>query len=230
MNRKNLIALLVVVSLVFSLFFAFNPLTRKTNAPVPVLKKIVLDAGHGGKDRGASVGNAFESAITLNITLRLAELLRAFGFEVYLTRETDDSTDDVEGFHKALDIKNRVKLANKHSDALFLSIHINTFPQESVCGIQLFHGKKERDKHFAQTLRQTVIDFLQKDNDRPLTKVPSGVYIFKKINNVCALAECGFLTNNKERALLVTDEYCEQIALTLFAGIMRFYEENNAVV
>ena len=227
MKRRYIFLIITAAAVFFGFAAAIKPFAEKTNAQPAAMKKIILDAGHGGRDNGASVGSAVESEITLNITLRLAEILRAFGYEVILTRENEDSTDGVEGFNKVLDIKNRVEIANKHPNAVFLSIHINTFPQERVRGAQFFYSKNEQSKEFAATLRQTVIDFLQKENDRPLTKVPGSVYLFKNISNISALAECGFLTNDAERKLLVADEYCQQLALTLSMGIMRFCEENN---
>lgn len=84
-------------------------------------KIIVIDPGHGGKDSGA-VGNGFmEKEIVLQISLQLAEKLRAQGYTVQMTRNNDTF----------IELKDRTKYANSKEADLFISVHANSIPKTS---------------------------------------------------------------------------------------------------
>ena len=102
-------------------------------APVPAVAevepfrasfKVVIDAGHGGRDPGAVRSGLKEKDINLDIARRLAARLRASGVTVVLTRDKD----------VAVSLSNRVAIANREQPDLFLSIHANTEPKNSVRG------------------------------------------------------------------------------------------------
>ena len=106
---------------------------------------VILDAGHGGEDGGAvGVNRVLEKDLNLAVTLRLADLLRAAGVPVILTRTEDrmlyGEGENIKGRKKEFDLKNRLRVAKDHPDAIFISIHMNNFPQEKYNGLQVYYA------------------------------------------------------------------------------------------
>lgn len=197
----------------------------------PARPQIILDAGHGGIDPGAVSANGIpEKEINLKITLKLAALLRTAGFDVILTRENDVSLHDEQYTSvrqiKTSDLKNRLRLLNEHPDALVISIHQNFFPQAKYNGAQMFAGPNHPESQkLAESLQTAVKTHLQPENTRAVKTATKDVYIIYYAKNPVVLAECGFLSNPEEAALLNTDGYQTQMALALFEGILRYYQE-----
>ena len=90
---------------------------------------IVIDAGHGGHDNGASRNGLHEKDLTLDTALRLEKLLMKKGFSVVLTRRTDSFVE----------LPGRVEIANRIRRALFVSIHFNALPRDSrTSGVEVY--------------------------------------------------------------------------------------------
>ena len=194
---------------------------------VPVSEPVlVLDAGHGGEDGGASTASGSkESDINLSIVLKMDALLAFCGKPAVLTRSEDISLHD-DGCatireKKVSDLKNRVTLVNRHSDALLISVHQNYFTDSRYSGSQVFynHGDVSRQwgEHTQELLRRT----LDPDNGRRAKLVPDSVYLFDHISCPSILVECGFLSNGEEAALLLTEHYQRKIAAVLTSACLR---------
>ena len=102
---------------------------------------VIIDAGHGGMDGGAmGVDGQIEKEINLSIALKLDTMLRAYGFETILTRNSDVSIHSADAKtvrqQKSSDLKNRLKLLEDTSSGILISIHQNKYSQSSACGTQ----------------------------------------------------------------------------------------------
>ena len=188
---------------------------------------IILDAGHGGIDGGCSSANGdVEKNINLAILLDLQALLRASGYEVIATRETDVSIHDagVEGIanQKSSDMDNRLALFNSVDDAICLSIHQNQFTDPKYSGAQMFYSDTNSESDvLAQELQDQFVAFLQPDNKREIKLCGKELFLCYFSNNPTVMAECGFLSNPEEAALLVTEEYQRKVAFTLYAALVQ---------
>ena len=105
---------------------------------------VIIDAGHGGMDGGAmGVDGQIEKEINLSIALKLDTMLRAYGFETILTRNSDVSIHSADAKtvrqQKSSDLKNRLKLLEDTSSGILISIHQNKYSQSSACGTQVFY-------------------------------------------------------------------------------------------
>ena len=85
-------------------------------------KTVIIDAGHGGKDKGAHWYGVSEKTLTLDVAKRVQTLLKKKGITVAMTRTSD----------RFVSIKDRAYLANKYSDSIFVSIHFNAHTNSSV--------------------------------------------------------------------------------------------------
>ncbi len=189
---------------------------------------IVLDAGHGGIDSGCvSVNGAEEKDMNLDIMLKLRDMLEISGYEVIVTRDSDKSIHDtgVQGLgkQKQSDMENRLAIINGQDNALFLSIHQNQFTDPKYSGAQMFYPLENADsERLAAIMQKSFVEFLQPDNKRETKPVTDEIYLLKNSNCPRVMAECGFLSNPEEAALLETDEYRSKVAFVLYTGILEF--------
>ena len=105
-----------------------DPILRPGTIPRHVVRKIVIDPGHGGKDPGCQGGVVREKDVNLQVSLRLADLLRKRGYTVYMTRQSD--------IFPTLD--QRVNAANKIKPDLYISLHCNATANPAIDGIEVY--------------------------------------------------------------------------------------------
>ena len=203
----------------------------QTAAGASERRVIILDAGHGGMDGGcSSAAGDVEKNINLAILLNLRELLQASGYEVIVTRDTDVSIHDagVEGIanQKSSDMDNRLAIFNSVKGAVCLSIHQNQFTDPQYSGAQMFYSDtNSRSAVLAQQLQTQFVAFLQPENRRETKLVGKELFLCYYCENPTVMAECGFLSNPEEAALLVTEDYQQKVAFTLYAGLVQYCAE-----
>ncbi len=187
---------------------------------------LVIDAGHGGEDGGASAADGtLEKDINLAIALPLGDMLHIMGFDVLQTR-TEDAMIFTEGNtlreRKVSDIKNRLSLIEQADMAV--SIHQNKFPQSQYYGAQMFYAPANANsKVLAEAVRSSVLSLLQPDNTRELKKGEDTVYLLKHATKPLVLVECGFLSNEQECAKLKTSDYQRQMAFAIAGGMFSYF-------
>lgn len=186
---------------------------------------VVIDAGHGGADPGkVGPSGVNEKEINLAIALKLKERLEQDGIQVVMTRETDMGlyTEDAQN-KKREDMEARVRLIEEANPDCVISIHQNSFPEESCKGAQMFYYKdSEQSRLLAELLQKSFAEGLQDGNTR-LAKANSDYYLLRKTACPIVIAECGFLSNPTEEALLLTGEYQEKVAEALYQGFLQWW-------
>lgn len=190
---------------------------------------VILDPGHGGQDGGASgLDGTLEKDLNLQVALRTAAILQVMGYDVILTRDKDVMLGDgADGHKKLADLQYRLNLANNSKDALLVSIHMNKFPMEYCNGIQLYYSENhEQSLVFANALHTLIKDF-QKENRREIKKATSSIYLLDRVQIPAVLLECGFLSNEKECALLQDEGYQKELALLIVSAVCA-YEQQTA--
>lgn len=207
-----------VLVLSFPVAFASLPLNGK---------KIYIDPGHGGVDPGSVVGNVYEKTINLNISRYLKEELKRYGASVYLTREGDyDLASPNSNYRKKSDFDHRIKRINRSGTDLYLSIHLNVLSDTKYSGPQVFYNSKnEHSKVLAKHLQTSLNQSLK--GAREIKKIPPNTYMYSKLSVTGVLIECGFLSNYKERKLLITEEYQKKIAKSIADAILNYDFENT---
>lgn len=183
---------------------------------------IVLDAGHGGEDPGKVAANGtLEKDINLSICLKLAPLLEAQGFEVILTRTKDLSVFSSDaGFQKREDLQARVSIIAAATPLFCISIHQNSYPQESVSGPQVFHYSTSNDsKTLAQYLQQKLNTAASFSQPRTI-KANNDYFLLRKTTVPTVIVECGFLSNPSECERLTQEDYQQQLCEAIVAGIL----------
>lgn len=196
------------------------------NAPLEDRTCIIVDAGHGGIDGGAtSCSGVLESQINLDIALRLNDLLCFLGYDTKMVRTTDTSIH-TEGntiaAQKVSDLKQRVKLVNETENAILISIHQNTFSDGRYSGAQVFYAADEISQRLARELQSDFIYALNPGSKRK-SKPSDGIYLMQNIQRPGVLIECGFLSNPEEESRLRNAGYQKEIACVIASCISRFH-------
>lgn len=207
---------------------------------------IVLDAGHGGADGGASGPDGTrECDLNLAITLKTNAVLGLLGEKTLLLRSTDTdlSSSDSKSISqkKVSDIRRRVELTNSQPGAILVSIHCNTYSQEKYHGAQVFYtgGAKE----FGETMQLALKNGVDPSNARMAKAVSPDVYLMNHIKVPGILVECGFLTNQEELTNLKDPDYQTRLAVTIAVtaanqasepnfgvSLRTYYERENCIL
>lgn len=183
---------------------------------------IVIDAGHGGRDDGARSNGIKEQSINLNISKILRDYLLQAGANVIMIREGNyDLSESDAHNHKKSDMQKRVAIINDSKVDLFVSIHLNSFPDSSVKGAQVFYQKQfYESKVFAEMMQKR----LKIVTNSKMSEKSGDYFILNETRNVGVLAECGFLSNYNDRENLNNHLYQRKIAKALFDSILDYFE------
>lgn len=208
---------------------ASQPVIAVSSAPL----QIVLDAGHGGEDGGASANGVQESHLNLEISLRVRDLFALIGTDPVMIRTTDtavytpgEATTIMQ--KKVSDLKNRVATINSIENALLISIHQNSFPEEKYHGAQVFYAGTAESKALGVHLQEQFAQFLDPDNRRQSKSADQTIYLMQHIQCTGVLVECGFLTNKQEAQQLQNAAYQKRLAATLVGAAAGYLEGESA--
>ncbi len=194
----------------------------KQSTPVTRKHCFIIDAGHGGIDGGAtSCTGVLESAINLEISQRLNDIMQLLGFDTLMVRTTDTSIytkGETIAAQKVSDLKERVRIVNERENSVLISIHQNTFSDSRYGGAQVFCGPDGTSRDLAAKLQSAFAATVNPGSNRK-AKTAKGIYLMEHIERPGVLIECGFLSNPGEEAKLRDRNYqqylCSVIAITV---------------
>jgi N-acetylmuramoyl-L-alanine amidase len=210
---------LVLVGLIMISAVTNHAITAMSETmPQRIRHTLIIDPGHGGEDGGAtSCRGVLESAINLEIALRLNDLMHLFGFNTIMIRDTDRSVyikGETIAQKKVSDLRERVRIINNTENAILVSIHQNTFSDGKYWGAQVFYAETEGSKQLAQQMQKQFQVCIDSNNNRK-SKKSTGVYLMENIRCPGILLECGFLSNPKEEAMLRDADYQKALCATI---------------
>ena len=218
--------ILVVCAFVISVVLASRSVTTMVeNAPLHNRKCVIIDAGHGGVDGGAtSCTGILESHFNLEISTRVNDLLHLLGVETKMIR-TDDISVYTEGesiaAKKMSDLKERVRIVNETQCGTLVSFHMNHFSDSQYHGAQVFYANTEGSKQLASTMQIALKQHLDTENNRNIKKC-EGVYLMQHIQRPGILIECGFISNPEEEAKLRDPTYQKMLASVISATVASY--------
>lgn len=234
-KNNNAFFLLFVLSLVLlvAVGFAFFAIGKiYYNMPVVSTEKsndkikhtIIVDAGHGGRDSGASFDGIYEKDLTLSISQKISDFLAMYDVDVKMTRSDDKLLCEDSSKHKKRDdLFSRFKFASSFENPIFVSIHINKFSDSKYKGLQVFHSVNDPlSESLALLLQTNTKELVQNENDRKIKRATSSIYLLDRLHCPAVLIECGFISNAEERTLLTDDAYQNILAFTIANSIIEF--------
>src|SRR5881409_4165707 len=180
--------------------------TSRTSESSGSLTTVVIDAGHGGHDRGGIPGQRIaEKDITLDVAQRLRNILAASGYRVVMTRDSD----------VFVPLGTRVAIANSYSNAIFVCIHFNATKRAGAGGIETYFYSRD-SLPLASAIHYYVVGGAPSANRGVRRR---GFYVLRKTSIPAVLVECGFLTNPTEAAYAQSASYRQKLAEEIAAGV-----------
>ena len=152
---------------------------------------VILDAGHGGNDPGKiGVDGTLEKDLNLVIANKVKRLLEQQGVKVLMTRESDAGLyDEGAGNKKVQDMKRRCSLINEENPSCVVSIHQNSYHQESVCGPQVFfYSTSKEGEELAKVLQEELIRVVKPKKERQV-KANDSYYMLKRTSAPICIVE-----------------------------------------
>jgi N-acetylmuramoyl-L-alanine amidase len=167
---------------------------------------VVIDAGHGGHDRGGIPGQRIaEKDMTLDVAQRLRNILAASGYRVVMTRDSD----------VFVPLGTRVAIANSYRNAIFVCIHFNATKRAGAGGIETYFYSRD-SLPLASAIHYYVVGGAPSANRGVRRR---GYYVLRRTNIPAVLVECGFLTNPTEAAYAQSASYRQKLAEEIAAGV-----------
>ncbi|AOZ77391.1 N-acetylmuramoyl-L-alanine amidase [Clostridium pasteurianum] len=227
-----------IALLLIAIFFLMNDsinaleIEKDSEFKVDDKKIILIDPGHGGMDGGAiSKNGTVEKNINLSISLKLKKHLEKEGFKVVMTREEDKGLYSDSGKirkKKNEDLENRCKMKEDSNCDMFISIHLNMFPQSKYYGSQVWYSSNPNSEKLAHIIQENFRGDL-KDDSKRIEKAALNSYKIlrcgKDIPSV--IVECGFLSNPSDESKLKTEDYQQKIADSLLKSIKVYYNNSK---
>jgi N-acetylmuramoyl-L-alanine amidase len=178
--------------------------------PAVARPTIVIDAGHGGHDRGGGPGQRIpEKPYALDVAQRLNRVLRSAGYRTVMTRNGD----------YFVTLSRRCAVANNTRNAVFVSIHFNSGQREGANGIETYYYSG-KSASLAAAIHPRVVRAAGTE-DRRVRK--RGFYVLRRTNCPSVLCELGFLTNRAEARKILTASHRQRLAEAVAAGVKARY-------
>ena len=168
---------------------------------------VVIDAGHGGFDRGGIPGQRIlEKNMTLDVALKLKPILEKAGYRVVMTRSSD----------VFVPLGARVAIANSNPNAIFVCIHFNSASRRGASGIETYFYSTE-SAPLAASIHAAVVGGAPSENRGVRRR---GYFVLRRTTIPAVLVECGFLTNPTEAQYAQTTAYRQKLAQEIARGIL----------
>lgn len=190
-----------------------TPTTTTTiqKKPATGKKVIVIDPGHGGSDVGATRNGIYEKNITLDVSKKVVDLLKKKGYQVYMTRDKDETVS----------LQERVAISENISPDVFVSIHVNSSNSDSPTGLET-HYYKDNSLTLAKNVHASLLNHVN-SKDRGLFK--SRFYVINHTTAPAILVEIGFISSPVERAQLVSESRKQATAKAIAEGIDDYFKK-----
>ena len=190
------------LAIVVFVAFAVSP------ADAARFSRVVLDAGHGGHDRGGSTGRYYEKHFALDVAFRVEKYLKRYGMPVTMTRRRD----------QFIPLGTRCSISNRSGSAIFVSIHFNSASNKSAQGIETFYYSRS-SFNLARFLQAYLIHDTKATNRGVKYK---GFKVLRSNNKPSALVELGFMSNYSERRRFLNPTYRQKLAESIGRGILAY--------
>ena len=209
-------------------YISVNPTPESGGGDTTAKYKVVLDAGHGGFDPGATgPTNLQEKTIALAVTLKVGNILVKNGVQTIYTRTSDNitwSTNQTQNLQARCDVSNNAK------PNLFASIHCNSYSVQAASGIETWYYAGGSYSTNSAKLATTVQSELIKETGRVNRGTKTGnLYVTKYVNTPAILVETSFISNPDEEKLLATEAYQNKLAKAISTGILKNLGISNIV-
>lgn len=184
-----------------------------SSAEARKVSRVIIDPGHGGKDKGAHRGSVYEKDLALKVAFLVEKMLKEKGLPVTMTRRND----------QFISLRGRADIANRYNNAIFISIHFNAHTGTSLNGVETYYHSDLGQK-LAAHVHLRMLSQLQPRNGNTRQRKDLGV--LKATRCPAILVECGYISNPAERKKCITSDYHKKCAQAIVDGIWAYKTYN----
>ena len=228
-KRKNLIILGVFVLVIIAFSVCLSALVKVPAASDDTRLTVVIDAGHGGIDYGVSgiKTGVKESELNLKISRKLGNYFNTAKIKVVYTRNSDAGLYGLATKNrKKKDMQKRKEIILKAKPNAVISVHMNYYTLPSRRGAQVFYKSSSNGGQLlAQAIQKSFN--LMEEASRSCSVLSGDYYILNCSDYPSVIAECGFLSNSQDEELLVSEDYQDKLAYTIFKGVISYLAEQS---
>ena len=230
-KKQKIYNIIFFLALIFACVSVFsNGFFAVPTMSIPLSGRvIVIDPGHGTPDGGAvGYSGSKEKDLNLLVAKSLGNLLQQSGAHVIYTRQGDsaiaDNINDSIRNVKKSDMKKRKTIRDESGADLFISIHMNKFPQAKYKGAQVFYETSCNDSELLAGHIQNQIKLIaDSSNTREIKNSKKDIFILNGSKIPSVLVECGFLSNPGEEQKLLSKSYQDKMAYAIYSGILKYF-------
>ena len=193
------------LAVLFLLLFTAN----LWHAEARTVSRVIIDPGHGGKDKGSHRGSVYEKNLTLKVAFKVEKLLKAKGIPVTMTRRSD----------RFVSLRDRSVIANRYKNAVFVSIHFNAHTNSRYHGVETYYYG-EQGKRLAAHVHLRLLSKLKMRNRD--TRQRKDLAVLRQTLCPAILVECGYISNMYERRRALRASYQDSCAQAIVNGIMAY--------
>ena len=218
-KRMTILIVMAVLFVIASVVVYFTAIQTSVSKPEYT---IVIDAGHGGIDGGCK---GYSGTIERDINLEYAKTLKSycddFGFKTVMTRTNENGLYSPFASNKKKDdMLARQKIIEKSNADIVISLHMNSYALSSSRGAQVFFNEEiENSKRLADEIQNQFIKNLVKPRQ---ASQKGDYYILNCSNTPSVIVECGFISNQEEEQLLLSDGYKDKVCYSILCGILSY--------
>lgn len=207
LRSRSLLAGFLFASLALALLTSCESTGGKYGPGAGVFDTVIVDAGHGGHDRGAKAcSGSPEKALTLDTARRLAAVLRQNGMRVIETRPTD----------RFVPLGGRTAISNRTGQAVFVSVHYNWTKRRGAQGIEIYYNSR-RSMRLAANILKTTMGAYRTPNRGIKNR---GFYVLRNNRRPAVLCELGFVSNPTDNRNVQSPAVRQRLAERIAAGIL----------
>ena len=184
-----------------------------SSAEARKVSRVIIDPGHGGKDKGAHRGSVYEKDLALKVAFLVEKMLKEKCMPVTMTRRND----------QFISLRGRADIANRYNNAIFISIHFNAHTGTSLNGVETYYHSDLGQK-LAAHVHLRMLSQLQPRNGNTRQRKDLGV--LKATRCPAILVECGYISNPAERKKCITSDYHKKCAQAIVDGIWAYKTYN----
>ncbi|BDS07605.1 hypothetical protein NT6N_26450 [Oceaniferula spumae] len=173
------------------------------------ITRVIIDAGHGGKDKGSHRGSVYEKTLALSVAKKTEALLKKKGMAVTMTRRSD----------VFVSLTNRAAIANRYKNCVFVSIHFNAHRSTVYHGVETYYYGTEGSKLAAHIHLRMLSRLKMRNRD---TRQRKDLAVLRRTNCPAVLIECGYISNSVERKRCMSSSYQNNCAQAIADGILAY--------
>lgn len=183
----------------------------------------IIDPGHGGADSGAVGNGLFEKNLTLDISKRIASILKESGIDARLTHDTD----------KTMSLSERTSWANKQGASGLVSVHINSAINKDANGYETFiytnDGADSKSFSLQDKIHKLGAELWTSYNRKDRGKKKENLHMVRAFKGAAVLVELGFISNEVDADLLMLDEFKQSNAEAIARGILAYLGKPESI-